>query len=306
MAIPTYDSLSSFAASVGHAAEDQAGVSVRRFEQLHPKPMVSPSFRTGYFSLVLIESGRGRYWLDGTEHATKPYTVYFTNPGHVKAFAIDEPVRGWILTFTERFLKAYSHADVFGTLPFLLAESAPPFYADADTYRALASLAEQIAREVERPSSVQHPLVAALLVALLLRFREAFWDDYDPRDEGNRASGIVQAFHRELEARVRALVGGDATFAPSLTDLADALALHPNYLATVIKAKTGQTVGTWTSRKLVAEAQGMLAGSRAPVKQVAHRLGFSELTAFSRFFKRETGQTPTAFRRAHASYPGGC
>jgi AraC-like DNA-binding protein len=207
---------------------------------------------------------------------------------------------GYILTFSEPFLKEHVHADVFGDLPFLIAETAPPFYADAETFALLAGPAEAIIEEHGRPSSVQEKVIASLLMALLFRIRDAFWREYDPVEEGGRGSAIVEAFKRELEARVRALVGGGATAPPSVSDLAEAQGLHPNYLSTVVKEKTGRTVGDWMAEKLAAEARALLAGSRRSIKEVSYALGFSEATHFSRFFKRETGLTPTAFRRGDA------
>ena len=64
-----------------------------------------------------------------------------------------------------------------------------------------------------------------------------------------------------------------------------------------MKAKTGRTVGEWTAAKLAAEARGLLSDPAASVKGVAYRLGFSEPAGFSRFFKRETGHTPSSYRR---------
>ena len=298
MSIPTYPTYADFARATGKqvAAGRAEDVSADRIEGVWTTPDASAPFRTGYFTVVLIEQGRGRYVIDGAEYPTRPGTVYFTNPGHVKAFAYDAPTSGWVLTFTEGFLKEHARADVFGDLPFLLAESAPPFYADPATFEALSALAEQIAAETARPSEIRDRLVAALLVVFLLRFREAFWDGYDPVAEGDRGSAIIASFRRDLEAALRALVAGETAAAPSVADLAEAQGLHPNYLSTVVKAKTDRTVGEWTAEKLVAEARGLLSGSRASVKEVAYRLGFSEPTAFSRFFKRETGQTPTAFQ----------
>lgn len=37
-------------------------------------------------------------------------------------------------------------------------------------------------------------------------------------------------------------------------------------------------------------------GSERPVGDIAFVLGFDELSSFSRFFKRETGTTPTVYR----------
>ncbi len=46
-------------------------------------------------------------------------------------------------------------------------------------------------------------------------------------------------------------------------------------------------------------AENLLRRSQYPVTQVAFLTGFSEQSAFHRAFKRWTGHTPTAFRRAH-------
>jgi AraC-like DNA-binding protein len=46
------------------------------------------------------------------------------------------------------------------------------------------------------------------------------------------------------------------------------------------------------------EAKRALAGSDAPIAEIAWRLGFADLATFSRAFKRWTGQPPGTFRRA--------
>ena len=46
-------------------------------------------------------------------------------------------------------------------------------------------------------------------------------------------------------------------------------------------------------------AKEMLAGSPEKVIDVAYQAGFSSLAAFNRFFKQQTGQTPTAYRKEH-------
>ncbi len=58
-------------------------------------------------------------------------------------------------------------------------------------------------------------------------------------------------------------------------------------------------VNTWISEKTIAEAQALLAQTSKPIKEVAYQLGFQEPTHFSRFFKKQTGLTPSAFRRSH-------
>jgi AraC-like DNA-binding protein len=51
------------------------------------------------------------------------------------------------------------------------------------------------------------------------------------------------------------------------------------------------------------EARRALAGSDAPIAEIAWRLGFADLATFSRAFKRWTGQPPGTYRRSAAATP---
>ena len=77
---------------------------------------------------------------------------------------------------------------------------------------------------------------------------------------------------------------------------ANQLCLSPNRLSAIIKEYSGQTVMQWLNRRLVLQAKVLLRGGTAPVGDIAFALGFDEQGSFARFFKRETGMTPTEYR----------
>lgn len=310
MSIPTFLTIADALRDVGPVLGEEEslggavpGASAFRIEAVSSDGTERPPHRNGFFAVVLLEKGRGLYSLDGVEEEAGPRTAYVARPGHVKAYAYSSPPSGWVLTFTEAFLKTHAHVGVFRTVPFLATEPVLSARVDAATFRALDGLAAQVAGELGRPSSVQAPLVAAHLVALLLRLREALWDGRPAKPEAanaettGRASAITRAFRSDLEDRLRTLVSGEASAAPSVGDLAEVRGLHPDHLSAVVKGVTGRTAGDWVAEALAAEARGLLVDPAASVKEVGYRLGFSEPTAFSRFFKRETGVSPTAFRR---------
>ena len=64
-----------------------------------------------------------------------------------------------------------------------------------------------------------------------------------------------------------------------------------------MKALTGVPAGVWLRQRLLLEAKRLLVHTDLTVSQVGEKLEFKDTTYFNRFFKRETGQTPGAFRQ---------
>lgn len=134
---------------------------------------------------------------------------------------------------------------------------------------------------------------------LLLRIKAFFWQDYNPIYEGNRSSQIVKTFKKTLESHYRSLVAGKEDKVYRVQDYADLQHLHPNYLSTVIKTKTGKSISTWIADKTIAEAKSLLQHASSSIKEIAYLLGFTESAHFSNYFKKHTGLSPVAYRKAH-------
>jgi len=74
--------------------------------------------------------------------------------------------------------------------------------------------------------------------------------------------------------------------------------LTPKHFSTVIKQETGMSVRHWIHQILVAKAKMILqTESSSTIQDISSRLGFKDQTSFSRYFKRETGLTPTEYRQ---------
>lgn len=297
--IKAYESMSELMSALGEPSAQQVDFTIHRLEQVHGKvPFRSPVFRANYYSVILVREGRGRYVLD--EHASeiRDRTFYFTNPGHLKGFEIDEPTSGYVITFAEPFLKQYVGPDVLEDLSFLISEVVPPQYLDPGAFGAFDALAGSILREMAGSSALKLRIVGSLVNVLLLRIKDGPWGNYDPLEAASGPSRIASTFRRNLEAYFRDLAEGRRSGQPQVQDLARLQHLHPNYLSTVIKQRTGKTALAWIADKTTAEASALLARSSLSMKEIAHRLGFAEPAHFSRFFKERTGRTPSVYRQS--------
>jgi AraC family transcriptional regulator, transcriptional activator of pobA len=301
-AIKTYNSMSELYASFGGKLEQDVDFTIHRNEELYPSfPIKSPLFRTSFYSILILREGRGRYLVDDQSYVTRGNIVYFTNPGHVKGFEVEETLKGYIITFSESFLKQYVHENILDEFPFLIAEVAPPSYPDREIFQIFDDLGSQLLQEYQSDSAYKYKVIGCLTVVLLLKIKEWFWKAYDPRTEASTSSNITLMFQRNLEAHFRDLLVGKCDRLLQVQDYAQAQYLHPNYFSTVIKYKTGKSVNSWIAEKTIAEAKAMLARSSESVQEIAARLGFKDAGHFSRFFKKNTKLSPLSFRQSVSS-----
>ena len=74
--------------------------------------------------------------------------------------------------------------------------------------------------------------------------------------------------------------------------------ISDNYLSRLIKQHTGRSVGQWLDAVRIVRAKRLLASTTTPIIDVASAVGLDDQSYFARFFKNETGMTPTEFRKA--------
>ncbi len=77
------------------------------------------------------------------------------------------------------------------------------------------------------------------------------------------------------------------------------------YLTEAVKAATGRTPGQLVREARTHEAKRLLAHTGLTVRQVAARVGMADPAYFCRFFRRETGLSPGAFRRGGEAHGDG-
>ena len=78
---------------------------------------------------------------------------------------------------------------------------------------------------------------------------------------------------------------------------ADLLHLSPKHFATIIKQQTGTGALQWINSYVIIQAKSMLRHHRQmTIQEITNYIGFSDQATFSRFFKTNTGLSPTEYR----------
>ena len=109
--------------------------------------------------------------------------------------------------------------------------------------------------------------------------------------------------HRQVPQRVEEIFIGFIRLLPAhfaehhdIPFYASALHISPVYLSRVVRQVSGHTVVDYINQMLLMEASFLLRTSELSITQIADRLHFADTPSFSKFFSRQKGQSPRAFR----------
>ena len=83
----------------------------------------------------------------------------------------------------------------------------------------------------------------------------------------------------------------------TLEQLSALSGLNPQYLSTLYRQETGQTITQHIKTLRVIAAQSLLRDTQLSVEQIAHQVGYEDFRYFSRVFQKATGKTPSGYRK---------
>ena len=85
---------------------------------------------------------------------------------------------------------------------------------------------------------------------------------------------------------------------PTVTYVAEALHVSPDYLSSMLKTLTGLNTQQHIHQKLIGKAKEQLSTTTLSVSEIAYQLGFEHPQSFSKLFKIKTNLSPVEFRRS--------
>ncbi|MFB9277492.1 helix-turn-helix domain-containing protein [Cohnella cellulosilytica] len=81
-----------------------------------------------------------------------------------------------------------------------------------------------------------------------------------------------------------------------LNRLADELFVSPSHLSRLFHQETGATLTEYMTARRLREAGLLLSATRLPVREIAERIGLTNVAYFGKLFRRNFGMTPVQYR----------
>lgn len=239
-----------------------------------------------------IRAGGGTIAVESEALAFGAPAVLVVPAGTVHGFRFEAGTAGKVLTISDALLRETVRAD--GAFAPIFEEVRR---LDPGGNAALAKQLDALALELgEGDIARRGALVAHVTLAFVSLARLLARESEPPSPQEARSPQPGQ--HALIVARFRAAVEERFHTQAGLDTYCRALGITEGRLRLACRTVADTTPARLVAERVIREAKRALAFSDHPVAEVAFGLGFPDPAYFARYFTRETGQSPTAFRRA--------
>lgn len=162
----------------------------------------------------------------------------------------------------------------------------------ADIDAMIHVLGREYLRLLDSPTGIVRVRGDAMLRHLLIALIERVQAVPRERDASEVTHPLVRRFIEMVELHFSRL--------HTVEDFAAVLGCSTRTLQRLCYEEIGVTPRQFIDVRVAEESERLLTLSQIPIAAVARTVGFADAANFSKFFQRQTGQTPGAFRRAMA------
>ena len=243
------------------------------------------------FQVLLIEKGGGEMSFEAATAEFAAPAVILVPATIAHGFRFTPQITdGWVVSFTEDVADALGDqsGEALARLKAVATEPLLPLASAMETKRLSALCADlyeedSLAREGHRLA--MRGLLALIAIEVV-------------RLAASRArSGTVTLSRSDARVdELRRLVDEHFRKERLLRFYAEKLAMTPDRLNDHVKRAAGVTAGHLIRQRVLTEAKRQLVFTNQAIHEIAYDLAFSDPSHFTRFFRKQTGTTPQAFR----------
>jgi AraC family transcriptional regulator, transcriptional activator of pobA len=247
--------------------------------------------RHDFYTIILFTQGLGNYTIDFKQFPISRGTVFFLNPGQLHKWQVDEAVKGYIIFFNPDFYLLKHPNSKLYSFPFFNALSNDPLIPlSEESLEQALDVVRLMEREYQMQAYRQDEVISDFLDVMLILLARSYKGRTMPENTSTRLLSQI----RQLES----LVEEHFMEHQPVTFYAGQLHVTSKHLNTICKSATGKSTVELVQQRIILEAKRLLAQSNYTVSEIAIKLGYSDNSYFSRFFKKHAKETPEQFRKS--------
>ncbi|WP_394750822.1 helix-turn-helix transcriptional regulator [Spongiimicrobium salis] len=238
-------------------------------------------------TVLWFESGPNTFVIDGKRHTFHKNQIIFYTEFHEVVPKNIETIR--FLRFNRPFYCILDHDDEVGCkgMLFFGASQLPLISIPVEEQEKFDILWKMFGIEMQSDDNLQIEMLQMMLKRYLILCARLYkiQENY-PREKS--ASDIVRDFNFLVEQYFSSK--------HSLSEYAELLHKSPKTLSNIFSKIGAKTPLQYIHDRKMLEARRLLRYSDLQIKEIGYKIGYDDIQAFSRFFKKHEGVSPSDFR----------
>lgn len=245
-----------------------------------------------YYKIIWAKETDISLTIDGYKQELKKNQIIFCT--HVNNVTIQPFTEGVVsFIFNREFYCIRDHDTEVSCngLLFFGSSHAPVITLDVKEQKSFELLFLILKEEFETKDQIQGEMLLVLLKRLLIKSTRLIKENLMQPLIKNDQLDLIRQFNLLVEIHFRNK--------HRVSDYAELLQKSPKTLSNVFSKYNAKTPLKMISERICLEAQRLLMFSTKSVSEIAFELGFSDISHFSKFFKKHYQETPTAYRSTY-------
>ena len=242
--------------------------------------------------IALVTSGKGRVGIDLRQYELTKGSILVIHPRNyiysAEADDITLDVVACSLQVVENVLPKLTDL-----VPLLMHHRAEPVeLLDDIDMRGLLDFYDILKVQYDAPES---PFKKRKMMALL---QAALFEMMDIHCRREEVAEHQKTRKVEIMARFIILVSENFRSQRQVGFYSEQLCVSSKHLSAVVKEISGRTAGEWIENYVTVEAKVLLRSTDLTIQEIASRLNFTNQSFFGKYFKHQTGMSPSEYRKS--------
>lgn len=206
----------------------------------------------------------------------------------VEKISFSDDFRGYCILMSTAFLETLP---IGNRIPLTVDVRRHGFYPmDADSAAALENYVKMLQGALRSSSNYRHEIASHLTAA--------YYYGLGTYIHGAQGRDVTVSRYEEITDEFLRLVRDNCNVRRDMEFYASSLCLSAKHVSLAVRTVTGDSAMKWIERYTVLAAKSLLKTSSLSVGEISDRLNFPTPSDFGKYFRKFTGYSPRAFRKA--------
>ncbi|MBB4800128.1 AraC-like DNA-binding protein [Flavobacterium nitrogenifigens] len=256
-------------------------------EHLKSHSFVEEPHRHDSYLMVFFTKGSGLHEVDFDQFEIKRGSLFVLQPGQMHHWSLSEDIEGFVIIFSQELYNLYFGQKKINDYNFYNSiHNRPEMVFEEKEIPKILPYFDLLIQENSQDNKFQLDKLLNLLDCIHIEVSRKYGETYSHQTHSynikiNKFESLLEEYFRTQKL--------PSFYAEKL----NITLKHLNRICNEILQKTATEVIT---DRVILEIKRMLIDKQLAVNEVAFKVGYEDYSYFSRFFKKQTGMSPTEFR----------